>query len=72
MYTFKMDHVYCCQMKAYSDEVESVHEVGPNTGQHWAEGGSCWCEPTLLSDEVPGLPHKVKVFIHKTYKPNWG
>lgn len=67
-----MDHVYCCQMKEFTDQVESVHEVAPNTGQHWADGGQCWCRPDSRLEQVPGVPNQVRVYIHKPYQPKWG
>jgi hypothetical protein len=72
MVKFKWDHAYCQFMAPFSDKVEVVHEVGPNTGQHWAEEGRCWCQPTFAFDNVPGVPHKVRIWFHKKFKPNWG
>ncbi len=72
MVKFKQDHVYCQFRSELSDKVEQVHAVGMNTGQHWAEEGSCWCNPDFTFDNVPGIPYKVRIWFHKKFKPNWG
>lgn len=72
MVRLKNDHCYCQIVGQFSDQVEVVHEIGPNTGQHWAEEGQCWCRPTCIVDYVPGIPQKVRIYFHKHFKPNWG
>lgn len=72
MIKLKSNHAYCQIQGQFSDQIEVVHEVGPNTGQHWAEEGRCWCNPTFAIDTLPGIPYLVKIYFHKTFKPNWG
>jgi hypothetical protein len=72
MVNCKLNHAYFQIEGQYSGEVEVVHEVGPNSGQHWAEEGRCWCHPKTVFDFVPGLPHKVRIVFHVPFKPNWG
>lgn len=68
----KIAYLYCAQIKPFTDTVEAIHVVPQDTGQHWGEDGTCWCNPDRQEGNNEALPDTMILWIHKNYKPNWG